>query len=46
MEHQPFNFTDLNIPVKVSNKTISPTVITRPCIGVKNNNNPAKIFNK
>ena len=46
MEHQPLSFTDLKIPVKVSNITINPTVITNPCIGVKKSNKPANAFNR
>lgn len=46
IEDQPLSFTDLKIPVKVSKITIKPTVMTRPCIGVKKSNNPANAFSK
>jgi len=34
---QPFSFTLLNIPVKVSNTIAAATDIKRPCIGTNNN---------
>lgn len=46
IELQPLNFTDLNIPVNVSNNTINPTVITNPVIGVKKSNSPANAFDR